>query len=41
MMLKNFYDGENPNAPNPKVKGVRIKKKVVDDDVKEEKKESL
>ena len=25
-MLKHFYDGENPNAPNPKVKGVRIKK---------------
>ena len=40
MMLKNFYDGENPNAPNPKVKGVRIKKRVVDD-VEEEKKESL
>ena len=25
-MLKQFYEGENPNAPNPKVKGVRIKK---------------
>ena len=25
-MLKLFYDQENPNAPNPKVKGVRVKK---------------
>ena len=25
-MLKLFYDGENPNAPNPKVKGVRVTK---------------
>ena len=26
-LLKEFYDGENPNAPNPKVKGVRVRKK--------------
>jgi len=25
-MMKEFYNGENPNAPNPKVKGVRLKK---------------
>ena len=25
-MLKRFYDGVNPNAPNPKVKGVRVNK---------------
>lgn len=25
-LLKEFYNGENPNAPNPKVKGVRLKK---------------
>ena len=25
-MLKLFYDGQNPNAPNPKVKGVRVNK---------------
>jgi len=25
-LLKNFYNGENPYAPNPKVKGVRLKK---------------
>ena len=27
-MLKVFYDGQNPNAPNPKVKGVRVNKLV-------------
>ena len=25
-MMKQFYNGENPNAPNPKVKGIRLKK---------------
>ena len=25
-LLKEFYNGENPYAPNPKVKGVKIKK---------------
>jgi len=25
-LLKEFYNGENPNAPNPKVRGVRLKK---------------
>jgi len=25
-LLKEFYNGENPNAPNPKLKGVRLKK---------------
>ena len=25
-LMKEFYSGENPNAPNPKVKGVRLKK---------------
>ena len=25
-LLKQFYDQENPTAPNPKVKGVRVKK---------------
>ena len=29
-MLKLFYDGQNPNAPNPKVKGVRVNKIVED-----------
>jgi len=32
-MLKHFYDGENPNAPNPKVKGVRIKKTKEKEDI--------
>ena len=27
-MLKTFYDGQNPNAPNPKVKGVRVNKMI-------------
>ena len=34
-MLKRFYDGVNPNAPNPKVKGVRVNK--VKSDVMESK----
>ena len=25
-LLKEFYNGENPNAPNPKVKGQKVKK---------------
>ena len=25
-LLKEFYNGENPYAPNPKVKGVKVKK---------------
>ncbi len=25
-LLKEFYNGENPYAPNPKVKGVKLKK---------------
>ena len=29
-MLKLFYDGVNPNAPNPKVKGVRVNKTTSD-----------
>ena len=29
-MLKLFYDGQNPNAPNPKVKGVRVNRIVED-----------
>ena len=29
-MLKQFYDGQNPNAPNPKVKGVRVNRIVED-----------
>ena len=34
-MLKRFYDGVNPNAPNPKVKGVRVNKVKSDvDDLK-------
>eukprot|EP00088_Acartia_fossae_P031571 TRINITY_DN32439_c0_g1_i1.p1 TRINITY_DN32439_c0_g1~~TRINITY_DN32439_c0_g1_i1.p1 ORF type:complete len:187 (+),score=11.28 TRINITY_DN32439_c0_g1_i1:34-594(+) len=28
-LLKEFYNGENPYAPNPKVKGVKLKKDVV------------
>jgi len=28
-LLKEFYNGENPYAPNPKVKGVKLKKELV------------
>ena len=28
-LLKEFYNGENPYAPNPKVKGVKLKKEQV------------
>ena len=31
-MLKTFYDGQNPNAPNPKVKGVRVNRIPSDGD---------